>query len=434
MSEWFNRLKVGLIVVGIWAAVGAAGNEPQRFQFQDAPAGSWDQVSPPRGWSSDEPARVRTVAGGSLSLRPGATAVVHLETPVGDRNRYTLNALLGGGEDAVAVVRLVAGQPDAGGESHVLTELRYDADGRPELEVVTRRGDTAAAKAAGQSLRLELTNEGQGEASFANLYLEGRPMDPFYDQLVERGIECIEFNVPVDDHEVIATIGLPPADQRAEDPLLLLTLGGVSTHFVPPNELPAEHFWERGHPVVSFSFGSMPGDLHDYRDAVLAGPDPTLGFIREAKAVIDACVERGWAKRDRVVVTGISRFGYLALRLVAADEQLTHVGAFSPVTDWKYLSEFEGYEDKPAVEAMRLTNYVEGLVGKRVYMAIGNHDERVSTLSCTRFYLDLNEANAARGIGREPVDLYLTPSPTHTLDDEWYHLGMQRLFDSAIKP
>jgi dienelactone hydrolase len=226
---------------------------------------------------------------------------------------------------------------------------------------------------------------------------------------------------------VPAVVGLPPTAERAEDPVLLLILGGVSMHFRPPNELPAEHFWAKGHPVVSFSFRSMPGDLHDYRDLVLEGPDPTLGFIRQAQAVIDACVEKGYARRDRVVVAGISRFGYLALRLAAAGPDLRHVGAFSPVTDWAALSEFAGAEDDPAVEAMKLEHFADELAGKRIYMAIGNHDERVSTLACTRFFVALNEANEKQGFGRALVDLYLTTSPGHTCADEWYELGMQRL-------
>lgn len=256
-----------------------------------------------------------------------------------------------------------------------------------------------------------------------------QPVNDFYKPLIDRGIECIEFNVPVEgqDWDVPAAIALPPKESRAEKPVLLVIIGGVSMHFREPNELPAEHFWREGHPVVSFSFRSMPGDLHDYRDLVLEGPDPTLGFIKQAKAVIDTCVERGWATRDRIVVAGISRFGYLALRLAAADEDLRHVGAFSPVTDWQYLSEFKGSEDEPKVKAMAIHNFAKDLTGKRVYMAIGNHDERVSTLSCTRFFVDLNEANEAAGFGRDLVDLYLTTSPGHTCADEWYELGMQRL-------
>ena len=242
----------------------------------------------------------------------------------------------------------------------------------------------------------------------------------------------IEFTVKVDDHTVSAVIASPPKDQLAEDPVLLLTIGGATTHFFPPNDQPANYFWARGHRVVTFSFRSMPGDLAELRDKILTGPDPTLEFIAEAKAVLTHCIEQKWAKPDRIVVTGISRFAYLGLRLLAADERLKFAGGFAPVTDWRDLSEFNGFTDRKEVIDLQLSNYAEKLSGKKIYLCIGSHDNRVNTRRCCQFFLDLNAANQKRGLSTSLVDLYLTPDPGHTCGDEWFERGMEILLNAAL--
>ncbi|MBI4531773.1 MAG: hypothetical protein HY709_09630 [Candidatus Latescibacteria bacterium] len=71
--------------------------------------------------------------------------------------------------------------------------------------------------------------------------------------------------------------------------------------------------------------------------------------------------------------------------------------------------------------------FVEGVVGKSVFLAIGNHDERVSTASCCRFYLDLLEANIRLGMGIQAIDFYCTSDIGHSLGEEWYQRGAEFL-------
>lgn len=253
-----------------------------------------------------------------------------------------------------------------------------------------------------------------------------------YDTLTDRGVRVKSFQVPLDNRWVKAVIALPSEDQLADHPVLLLAIGGPRTHLVGANDLQAKHFLDRGHPVVSFDIGSMPGDLTIYRDNVIKGPDPALVFIREAQAVIRGCEEMGWSTPGRVVVTGISRYGYLALRLLAADDSLHIGGAFSPVTDWRALREFDGFEDRDEVSAMAVSNYIEGLVGKQIFMVIGNHDDRVGTAECAALFVDLHAANQAADIDPAKVDLFLTTDPGHKCSKPWYQLGAQTLLDAAL--
>ncbi|MCC6423304.1 MAG: prolyl oligopeptidase family serine peptidase [Phycisphaerales bacterium] len=260
------------------------------------------------------------------------------------------------------------------------------------------------------------------------------PMPAFqaFAPLVARGLVLREFQATLGDRTIPAIIALPPQERLHANPVLLLTIGGALTHFVPPNQQPAEYFWAQGHPVVSFNTQTMPGDLSELCQNILKAADPFEIFIQEARAVLDHCIAEGWTKPDRIVVSGISRYGYLAFRLMAADQRLKIGAGFSLVTDWRDLSEFANHRDMKRIADLRLSLFANQLVGKHIYMAIGSHDERVSTLSACRFFLDLNEANQKRGLGPELIDFHVTPDIGHTCGNEWYQRGMEILLDRAL--
>lgn len=252
-----------------------------------------------------------------------------------------------------------------------------------------------------------------------------------FSPLIERGMELCEFEVSTGGRKVSAIIASPPARQLAADPVLLLTVGKASTHFLPPNEQPAEYFWKRGHRVVAFSSSPLPDSLETLRDNVLSGPDPFEAFVRDARAVLSYCIEQKWARRGRIVVTGISRFAYLAFRLLAEDEDLKIGGGFAPVTDWRDLHEFSPARHLPQIADLRLSRFADKLAGKKIYLVIGSHDERVNTRSACQLFLDLNAANARRGLDASLIDLYVTPEPDHSCTEEWINRGMEILLNDA---
>ncbi|OHB58908.1 MAG: hypothetical protein A2Y12_17665 [Planctomycetes bacterium GWF2_42_9] len=269
-----------------------------------------------------------------------------------------------------------------------------------------------------------------------------------YAALNERGLECEEFIVPVGNRKVSAMIASPAAKDLHPDPVLLLSIGGQDTHLIPPNDQPAKYFWERGHRVVSFKipFEVVAQDalkigtaariyniaIETLCDRIISDIDPFTDFIEDAKAVIKTCIDRKWARPGRIVVTGISRFGYLAFRLMASDNQLNIGGGFAPVTDWSELIEFKEQKHLKKVTDLKISLFTEKLTGKKIYMAIGNHDDRVSTLKCCQFFLDLNQENEKLGFDRSYVDFLCTPDPQHTLSDECYTKGLEILLNWAI--
>lgn len=252
-----------------------------------------------------------------------------------------------------------------------------------------------------------------------------------YESLIKSGLEVEEFTVAAGDRKVSAIIVSPPAERLVKEPALLLTLGSPTSSLLPPYDRPAKYFWERGQRVVCLSTPIPTGSLTVFKDKVMAGPDPTLQFIENARAVLDECLKRKWVKQNQIVVSGVSRYGYLAFRLLAADERLKIGAGFAPVTDWNDLAEFKSVKDRSEVSQLALTNYADKLTGKKLFFCIGNHDERVNTLSSCRLFLSLNKANAKQGFDRSLIDFYVTADPGHTCGKEWYIKGLETVLKSA---
>jgi hypothetical protein len=271
-----------------------------------------------------------------------------------------------------------------------------------------------------------------------------------YKSLTDKGFECREFTVTAGDRKVAAMIVSPAAADLAPDPVLLLTIGGQNTHLLPPNDQPASFFLERGHRAVSFEIpfeleaeDVLKADINPegriynagieiMRDEFLRGKGPFVTFIEDAKAVLDVCEKNNWATPGRIVVTGISRFAYFAFRLMASDSRLNIGGGFAPVTDWRNLSEFAECCEREDVAALRLSLFVDKLAGKKICMAIGNHDRRVGTPSCCEFFLDLYRENCNRGYDEGLVDFFCTPDPHHTCSEQWYERCMEILLTAAV--
>jgi acetyl esterase/lipase len=173
--------------------------------------------------------------------------------------------------------------------------------------------------------------------------------------------------------------------------------------------------------------------IQGWRNAWVAGEDRLAQAVEEAKAVVGWCVEHGRAEPGRVVVYGISRGGYLALRLLAADPRIAAAAAIAPVTDWRDLAEFSAEKGRQDLAALTLTRYATALAGKRIFVVIGNADDRVSTLSCCRLFLALEEANAGAPRHPSPVEFHCAPmsQPGHVVDDSWRKLAADFLLGGA---
>jgi alpha-beta hydrolase superfamily lysophospholipase len=205
-----------------------------------------------------------------------------------------------------------------------------------------------------------------------------------------------------------------------------------------PHNLTAELFLAAGRRVVTFD---LPGHgervsawgegIAGFAAALGGGFDPFAEFVADGQHVLDHCVAQQLAAGGPIVACGISRAGYCALRLAAADARIAGVAALAPVTDWRRLSEFADLSTRPAVAQLAIEHWAAELAGRPVFLAIGNADQRVGTDACVQYALRLLAAEAGSALARSQVQLHVVEAEGHALPDEWRRAGAQFLLELA---
>ncbi len=250
-------------------------------------------------------------------------------------------------------------------------------------------------------------------------------------------MQLSEFSVIIGDHDLRCQLAAPdhPA-QIAPRPALLLSFSTTRQMSLQtaPYDITAKAFTQAGHYVVSFDLPNHGDGIDKYGEGLVgmwtahaAGADPFGRFIAQGRAVIDACLERGWGNPDRIFACGVSRGGYCALRLMAAEPRLQGVTALAPLVDWRSLSEFSALQGHSEMAMLSLEHWVHHLTGRALYLAVGNHDHRVGTERSLRLALRLLEKADFSQPGTSTVEVYINNSPGHTLHDEWAIRGAQFL-------
>ena len=250
----------------------------------------------------------------------------------------------------------------------------------------------------------------------------------------QRAMKLTDFPIRVGDRTVTGLLAEPEEGGLAPDPALLLTFASTrrETMTVAPYDESAKAFVAAGHRALSFDLPEHGDRVTPGREAgiagmcqaLVAGRDPFELFVADGRAAVDACLRRGLARAGRVFACGVSRGGYCALRLAAADPRIGGVAGFAPVTDWRAVREFAPVKSRSDVAALALDNYAAKLAGRPVWLAIGNRDDRVGTECCTRFALRVFEAEAGLGLRASRVCFQVVDdSQGHSLDIRWRRAG-----------
>lgn len=249
-----------------------------------------------------------------------------------------------------------------------------------------------------------------------------------------------EFVVQSGPFALMVRVVSPPPERLAAQPRLLLFFSTDRAASMPDGRHgAATQLWvDAGHRVASIDLpghgereGEYGAGIAGWAAQWAAGDDPFMPMVVEGRRVIDECSRRGLTAGG-VVVAGVSRGGYLALRLAAADERIMAVAALAPVTDWREVREFAGARDDPRLAALALTAFAPQLVGRRVYAAIGSDDQRVGTSACLRFVLAVAESARANGQPHPTYTLHVvSDSPGHALATRWREEGIQFLLAST---
>jgi len=121
--------------------------------------------------------------------------------------------------------------------------------------------------------------------------------------------------------------------------------------------------------------------LQGWSDRFAAGSNPIAEIINELKLIVDELEISGLLKNRITVVSGTSRGGLLALLTVVNDPRLNYAIAFAPVTNLRYLKEFSALPTPTLPDKYNLHMHSKILTGRKIYLNIGNSDDRVSTAS-----------------------------------------------------
>ncbi len=229
------------------------------------------------------------------------------------------------------------------------------------------------------------------------------------------------------------TYWLHPAQKEASALLLTFSSTRQASFYEEPYDIPARIFAEAGHAVASFDLPNHGEQVNAFGQGIdglcaafCAGADPFAQFVAQGKALIDDCVAQGLG-RGGIFACGVSRAGYCALRLAAADARIGGVAALAPVIDWRHLREFALVRQRPAVAMLALDQWADALAGRAVFLAIGNCDTRVSSAACVRFGLRLMEIEEAKQMTSSLLQLHVVAAEGHALGVDWRTAGAEFL-------
>jgi len=177
---------------------------------------------------------------------------------------------------------------------------------------------------------------------------------------------------------------------------------------------------ERGFIAVSLDLpghgdDAMPGEpnaLAAWRKRIEQGDNFLPGFLAKARGVLDYLVAEGYADPKRVVASGTSRGGFIAMHFAASDPRVGCVAAFAPVTDLLCLNEFSGMQGNQTATSLALVNYADKLADRSLWICIGNNDRRVGTDSAIAFSRAVVKAAFARSLPAK-VDLHVVNGLPH---------------------
>lgn len=166
-----------------------------------------------------------------------------------------------------------------------------------------------------------------------------------------------------------------------------------------------------------------PGGLNGWAHRVKAGEDLMSPFVKRSVEVLDFLIAQKYADPERIAASGTSRGGCCALHFAAGEPRVRAVACVSPVTNPLALSEFAGVT-REQVRAVHYDALLDRLVGKAVWLSMGNDDARVDTDECVSLARKL--VTATRRSKPElkvvPVELIVGPSEGHRAIDDAYTL------------
>lgn len=183
-------------------------------------------------------------------------------------------------------------------------------------------------------------------------------------------------------------------------PAMIILSGNIEDSLAKPNFLKAgKYLAPRGFLCISIDIpnhGKLAekgySGLVGWGKRAAEGKDFVVDSNERLKKVIDYLIAEKQIDPAKIVVTGVSRGGFLALRYAAFDKRVKAAVSYAGVTDLRKLKEFEVAANVKSVDDMSLEAHVDALVGRPVLLMIGDRDDRVGTDSAIAFMRKLAAA------------------------------------------
>lgn len=213
-----------------------------------------------------------------------------------------------------------------------------------------------------------------------------------------------------------------------------------------PFNQPASALFDQKIRVLSFDLPYHGKDLNPqdamkrWAEHLQADPQFIDTYIQNVKADLEHLEDIGMIDLGKTALMGLSRGGYIALRLAAELRECKGVLAFAPLTNFSDLAEFKNELPESLIAGQSLNAFIPRLSGKKIKIHIGVRDTRVSTRASFEFLEALAEECYQNGIRTPPLEMAITPSIGHkghgTSPGSFLEgaLWMKRLFDSPTAP
>lgn len=154
----------------------------------------------------------------------------------------------------------------------------------------------------------------------------------------------------------------------------------------------------------------QPCGLGGWSYRAAKGEDFVAESNKRLSSVLDHLIKTGVADPERIVSSGTSRGGFLAIHFAAFDKRVKCALGFAPVTDLAALSEFRKTKEHPLVKKLSLAEQADNLAGRPVWIIIGDQDERVSTRAAYEVAHRITEASRKKKLPSR-VQLHIMPEP-----------------------
>lgn len=141
-----------------------------------------------------------------------------------------------------------------------------------------------------------------------------------------------------------------------------------------------------------------------WAEAVREGHDFIKPFLQKCIHAVDTLISLELVDPAHLFVGGLSRGGYIALHLAAADSRFRAILGFAPLTKLPKLVEFK------EIHILTHEQLIDKIVKAAVRFYIGNRDERVSTDSAYEFIRALTEAKYQEGERSPSAEIIISAS------------------------